>query len=458
MASGTYDVVVVGAGTAGSNVAYQFARRGRSVLLVERRPADAGGAQWVNGVLDRHFSEAGLAPPSGPERVAAHLTTHLRARDPLVGPTLRAAPTVAADMGLLGRRLRSLATDAGADVVDCVASVRVDADPRSARIRSLTIEREGGSATTIAAQLVVDASGRTGVVRRQVPDLAAWCPTLGRDELCSASDAHHHVADPAGATRFLERHGAVPGDSVTVVGSHGGFSTCAIAVSPDLAEVGVLVGCLANGLYGTAPKMIAELREREPWIGDAVSTGTGVIPLRRPYARLTAAGVALVGDAACQVFPAHGSGIGVGLVAGSMLAEGTEGLDDLGDAGELWARYQAPFQWKLGGDLAGYDVLRRATTRLGSEGVDRLVRSGLVDADTTRAGLDQRWATPPPAEAVRSARRLAANPRLAVVMAPALARAERVRRHAAHHPERLDLTALDHWERRTRQLLGRLPS
>ncbi|HLU43307.1 MAG TPA: FAD-dependent oxidoreductase, partial [Microthrixaceae bacterium] len=53
-----YDVVVVGAGTAGANAALQLARRGRSVLLVERRAAHLGGAQWHNGVLDRQFRSA----------------------------------------------------------------------------------------------------------------------------------------------------------------------------------------------------------------------------------------------------------------------------------------------------------------------------------------------------------------------------------------------------------------
>src|SRR5699024_5550118 len=119
----------------------------------------------------------------------------------------------------------------------------------------------------------------------------------------------HHVVDRGGAERFLHRHGAEPGDAVIVVGTHGGFSTCALRFTADLGEVGVLVGCLANGRYGTAPRMLAELREREPWLGAPVSAGVGVIPLRRPFARTTAAGVALVGDAGCQVFPAHGSGV-----------------------------------------------------------------------------------------------------------------------------------------------------
>src|SRR5690606_20700072 len=138
-------------------------------------------------------------------------------------------------------------------------------------------------------------------------------------------------------------------------------STCAVTVSADLMSVGVVVGCLANGRYSTGPNMIRDLRRREPWIGDFEHGGSGVIPLRRPYARFTAPGVALVGGAAWQGLPARGSGIGAGLVAGTMLAEGVGEAADPGDEATLWAGYQAPFQHELGGTLAGYDVLRRGT-------------------------------------------------------------------------------------------------
>lgn len=450
------DALVVGGGTAGANAAYQLARRGRRVLLVERRTLDEGGAQWVNGVLDRHFEEADLEPPTGAERGLAGNLVHLRARDPKVGPTI-VAPAVAADMGLLGRRLRKLAAEAGAELLDEVERVSVEVDA-SGRPSAVTLRRSSGSERVVAPRLVVDASGRQGVVRRQIPALAEWCPPVEKDELCSASDAHHEILDPAGAEEFLARHGAELGDAVTYVGLSGGFSTCAVTISEGLDSVGVLVGCLANGRYGNAPKMIADLREREPWIGPALRTGTGVIPLRRPYARLTAAGAALVGDAACQVFPAHGSGIGVGLVAGTMLAEGVAAADDPGDPEVLWRGYQAAFHQRLGADLAGYDALRRGTTAMGSDGVDAMVRSGAIGETTTRVGLEQRWATPPPRETLRSAVGLARNPRLARIMVPSLARAQVARIHAGRYPTEPDLEALAQWDRRMTKILGPLPA
>lgn len=458
MTEAAFDVVVVGAGTAGANAAYQFARRGRRVMLVERRPAALAGAQWHNGVLDRHFVRAGLEPPSGEERCAEGGTVHLRARHPRIGPTLRDAPTVRADMALLGRRLRGLAEAAGVELFDEVRHLEVHHDETSTRIRSLVLRDEAQRVRVkVTARLFVDASGRTGVLRRHAPELAPWCPVVRGDELCSATDAQHQVADAAGAEEFLVRHGAEPGDAVTVVGPTGGFSTCSVTLAEDLTHAGILVGCLANGRYSTGTRMLAELCRRERWIGPAMTNGAGIIPLRRPFARFTAPGLALVGDAACQVFPAHGSGIGIGLVAATMLAEGVADRDDPGAPGELWSRYQAPFQREFGAGLAGYDMLRRCSTRLGSSGVDELLRSGLMDESTTRSGLDQRWATPSPREAALGAARLARHPRLSAVMVPALARAQLLRAHAARYPEHPDVDALARWERVTKVLLGTLP-
>ena len=257
--------------------------------------------------------------------------------------------------------------------------------------------------------------------------------------------------------RFLERHGASPGENVTVVGTNGGFSTRGIAVSPDLDRVGVLVGCLANGRYGTGPGMLDAVRAREPWIGEPVSGGFGVIPLRRPYARFTAPGLALVGDAACQVFPAHGSGIGVGLVAGRILAESVGDASDPGDEATLW-RYQAAFQHELGGALAAYDGVRRMSTALGTRGVTAMVGAGLMTEPMTRAGLDQVWNGPSASELPGMAARMARRPGLAAAMLPRLARSQVAGGMGRRYPAAVDEGALARWDRRVDRLLGPLPS
>jgi len=255
------DAVVVGAGTAGANAAYQLARRGLTVVLLERRAADEGGAQWHNGVLDWQFERAGLEPPRPPERAPSSGVTHLVGPDGTPGVTVHDSPIARADMARLGRRLRGLAAEAGVETIDRLR--HLDVLHRGDRTVAVDVTTAHGT-EQIAAALFVDASGRTGTLRRRTPILARWCPEVRGGELCTASDHHLRIDDADGAKRFLERHGANPGEGVTIVGLEGGWSTRAITVSPDLDEAAVLVGCLANGRYSTGPRMLEATRAAEP--------------------------------------------------------------------------------------------------------------------------------------------------------------------------------------------------
>lgn len=497
------DVVVVGAGTAGANVAQQLAGRGLSVVLVERRSIHTGGARWHNGVLPWQFRRAGLEPPQPPELYHSAGAFHM------FGPsgnhvfTVVDPPTVTADMALLGDRLRSMCVERGVVMIDQVDELRtsyegdrlVGVQFTGHRVDDMASVAARGSQRSAAvrdrfsvrARLFVDASGRSGVLRRTSTVLERWCPTLRKDELCSASDFRFHIADRAGAEEFLWRHDAAPGDNINTVGLAGGYSTRNMSISEDLTHVSVLVGCVANGRYGTGPQMLEQVRRSEPWIGEPIGGGSGVIPLRRPYARFTAPGLALVGDAACQVFPAHGSGIGMGLIAGRILADavtgpsssatarptarstyaphGTDGatgrvdepVHDIGNESVLW-RYQHAFMSEFGGLLIAFDAFRRMSTSLGSNGVDQLMRAELVNEKMTRAGLDQRLATPDPVALPAMAVKLLTRPRLSADVVPMLLRVQILRMLGPRHPATPDLAALGRWDRSVERVLGTLPS
>ena len=221
------------------------------------------------------------------------------------------------------------------------------------------------------------------------------------------------------------------------LGFAGGFSLISISVTADLGTASVLTGTLGAREWGTGPSLLSLVRSQHPWIGAPEFGGAGLIPLRRPYPRFTAPGLALVGDAAGQMFPAHGSGIGIGLVAGAMLAEATAGLDDPGDRAALWG-YQSAFQREHGGTLAAYDVIRRLSSRLGTPGVAEMFRSGLVGPDSTLAGLRQEWWSPAASELPRLAAGLAARPGLAARVLPALGRASTAHRVYAAYPDQPD--------------------
>lgn len=449
------DVVVVGAGTAGANAAYQLAAAGRSVCLIDRRPADSAGAQWHNGVLAWQFHRAGITPPQPPERSSAGATFRTFGPDGTPGPVVEDSPTMRADMAMLGARLRLLATDAGVEVIDGVEVAEVF--HHGERMTALEVRAAPGvpaRAVRFESDLFVDASGRSGALRRRSPLLSAWCPAVEGSQLCAAADYALRVADRDGARRFLDDHDANPGEHVNRLGTHGGWSTRSITVSEDFSEASILVGCVADGRFATVPGLLADARSAAPWLGEPISGGTGLIPLRRPYARLTTPGLALVGDAACQVFPAHGSGIGIGLIAGRMLAEALIDHADPGAAAALWS-YQSAFHRTYGPTLVAYDAVRAMSTKLGSDGVAQMVRAGLLSEPMTRAGLDQRWVTPPLRDTAAMAGRLRRHPRLAATMLPALARGQVAMAIARTYPEDADESALARWDSRVTAALGR---
>lgn len=448
------DAVVVGAGTAGANVAWQLAQRGLSVVVVERRAASDGGAQWYNGVPPWQFDAAGVSRPEPPELVVSKRRLHLFGPDGTRACSLD-DPVWTVDMAALGERLRHSAREAGVRFVE--RATGLDVTLRGDRPESLSVAGsfEGSSVRrhSLRASLFVDASGRRGVLRQTSPVLAEWCPPLSAPELCSAGDHQLEITDPVGAADFCQRHGAEPGDGVTVVGCDGGFSTRAIRVSPDLTRASVLVGCLADGHASTAPRMLADVLRDEPWLSGDGHHGVGVIPLRRPYARFTAPGIALVGDAASQVFCGHGSGIGIGLIAGRMLADAVGSASDPGAEATLWA-YQAAFMRTYGAVLIAYDGVRRTSTAIGSVGVSAMVRAGLLSPTLAHAGLDQRHGRPALGELPAMLKGMAMDPRLALEVLPRLARAQAAASHAGRYPRSVDELALRRWDRRVSRLLS----
>ena len=411
------DVLVVGAGSAGCAVAANFALRGRDVLLIDKRDPTASGARWLNAVPPWCFDEAGLARPEAPEKWgsgegASHLTVAgstrtVRLPDP---------DPVHVDMRALVMRLRDRAIAAG---VRCErgAVTEVRRAGRGGRVDRVEVEGLG----EVRARLVVDASGMGGAIRRRVPALASRCPAVRPEDICAAAQFQHAVSDPDGLRAFLATYGAVPGDSVGILGVAGGYSTLTIFTEPTCREVGVLAGSIPALGAATGAQVLEGFVSRAPWIGERLYGGQSAIPLRRPYGVLGAAGVALVGDAACQVYSSHGSGVGMGLVAARMLADAVGDAEDPG-TDEGLDRYTRSFHRVHGGLLTSSDAFRRLSQGIERGVVASLIEHGILDARALTMGLAQRQLEPERAWLFDRAAHAARAPRAALAVAPTLAR------------------------------------
>ena len=450
MGHDTFDVVVVGAGVAGSACARFLAEGGLRVALVDRRPMTKAGARWVNGVPARAFDQARIARPSAPElRGEGHrfivASPSGRTRIALDGDN----PVMEVDMRHLGQRMRDGAKAAGATLIE---EAKVD-----------DVVLEGGrpiavttGARRLSARLFVDASGLPAVVRRAVfprwPDVPAAHLCLAGQEVCT-------IRDIEGARAFLAENQLRSSDVFALTGTHGGYSVMNFRVDLPAGdgahgEVSLLTGAVPDsGTSGAA--MIEEMKRAHPWIGERVFGGAGALPLRRPYARLTAPGLALLGDAGSQMFPAHGSGIAIGLRSARLLADVVleAGPSRLGDEDASW-RYAMEFHRSHAGSFCAYDLVRRMAQAFTRDEAEALYETGLITHASVLAALKQELFTPSPAELLDTAKAAIQGPRLAAKVLAVFAKIPLLVANARTYPSKRDLTALAGYEQRTAMVFG----
>lgn len=316
----------------------------------------------MNGVAASAFDDAGVPRPEGEElRGGGHAFNILSGWGPK-RVVIAEHDVLDVDMRLLVARLQRLAREAGATITGGVRTGAFDGH---------TLESSEG---TLRARWFVDATGLGGArLLRQAK--------VPRGDLCAAAQEVREVRDAAAARAFFARHAVRPGETLCFTGVSGGYSIVNVRLDAD--HVSILTGSIPAGGHKSGRELIDDFVRDNAWVGAAVFGGARPIPLRRPLDRLASDSVALVGDAACQVFAAHGSGIGAGMIAGRMLAQALAN----GDGPHAYA---AAWQRRYGGLFAAYDAFRRFSETLRPTDLDLLMDSGMLDPEAARAGLEQR--------------------------------------------------------------------
>ncbi len=419
------DVAIAGAGSAGAAAAAFCAQAGLRVVCVDRQPLDRAGARWVNGVPAWCFRRAGLALPRGDEARPGR-PVHVVAG---YGPTrvvVDRHDVLEVDMRQLVARLHGAARDFGASLI---GEVRV----RGAEQGLLRTDRGD-----IAAHWIVDASGFRGA-RLLDP------PAVDDHDVCVAAQQIRRIADVARARAFFAAHRTPYGHALCFTGVAGGFSV--LQVRCDRDRMGILAGTIPAAGHPGGPALIEEFVAEQPWIGEVVFGGARAIPLRRPFDRIATANLAALGDAACQVFPAHGSGVGFGLIAARLLAEALAEY-----RGPL--AYAVDWQREYGGMLAAYDLFRRLSQDLTPGELERLM-GRLTTPDIARAAIDNQLPVIRPRNLPGLAIRAIRAPALALRFSQVAATMMLVRALYSRFPR--DPKRLPAWSRRVARLFGDPP-
>ncbi len=421
------DVAIVGAGTAGAAAAALCARAGLSTVCVDRRSLSGAGARWINGVPAWSFDEAGIEQPSGEELYGAGHAFHLVSGWGPERIVMTGHDLLEVDMRHLVARLQRMAIDAGA---------RLHGEVTLGAFDGRQLETSAGS---IRARWFVDASGLGGA-------RLLGQPRVARGDLCAAAQEVRAVTDLAAARAFFEDNAVRPGDTLCFTGIAGGYSIVNVRLDGD--RIGLLTGSIPADGHPSGQQLLDDFVAKHAFIGKRLFGGARAVPLRRPLDVLASDRVALIGDAACQVFSAHGSGIGAGMVAARMLAEA------LSREGDPHA-YAAAWQRRYGGLFAAYDAFRRFSQRLSPADLDRLVTSGLLEEAAASAGLLQRLPALQLGSLRRQLRALARERRLARRLAGVGARMAMAGALYARYPR--DPGRVESWSRRAGRLLGPEP-
>ncbi|MBI4219047.1 MAG: NAD(P)/FAD-dependent oxidoreductase [Chloroflexi bacterium] len=290
-----YDVIVVGAGPAGSTAARECASRGLKVLLLDKsefpRDKPCGGGVLLRSarqlpfsldpVVERVIYQARMTRSNGK-------TVTLTSEDPLCYMTQRRR---------LDEFLLSQAEEAGAQVRQRTAVRRVE--PGNQRV---TAAWDGGSAT---ARVLVAADGANGLTAR----LAGV-----RADHMLAIALEGNFFPPNGIPREWEVAGAVHS-----IGNPGGYAW--VFPKGDHINVGVC------GWVHLGPSLRRQLAGYASWHGFDPARLIGVrghhIPFRRPGSPLVSGRLLLVGDAAGLADPLTGDGIHSAFVSGKAAATAT---------------------------------------------------------------------------------------------------------------------------------------
>lgn len=377
-------VIVVGAGTAGATLAWKLAAAEVPVLLVDRAQREWLGKPWINGVEDRLFADVGLPPPAAPLRYGARARIILES--PL-GARLQIHNAAVCDVHMrhLNEALVKNAVLAGARIRFSCSVRRVIV--AGGFVQGVVLREKGQAEEEVRASCVVHAAGHQPLAGSEALGELAPGEPVGPEDICVASQEVRRIHDPALATEFMEAQGLHDHEHLTRFALCGGYSVATISIDRQREQVAFLTGAMLSQGQDAARRLLEELRESVGFAGERLFGGAGLIPVRRPHDRLVGPGYALLGDAGCQVYPAHGSGVAAGMRAALILANTLIGAlrsNEPLDTDALWP-YAAIFMRSRGALLAAAEITRRLAETYTAEDADRLVRSGLLREDMSRA-------------------------------------------------------------------------
>ena len=367
MENKSFDVVVVGAGTAGSTAARFAAQKGLKVCLVDRKPrnqigekicGDAVGADVFDFLKITHPKNEELSCRiKGAKLFSPNLKKCITLEDPKqVGYVINRLE--------FGQRLLNEALDSGVQqFID--NALALDLIYKDKSVSGVKIRLKNGEKVDLQAKITIDSSGFNSPLRKRVnssfveKSVAKEDSILCYREIVKFSPQDLKVNDPDYITIIIDQEKA-PGGYIWYFPKN--ESCVNIGLGTYMDSKGKVKEYYQNFVFN-------EFIKTKNY--DVLSSGGGVVSVRRPLWSCADNGIMFVGDAACHVNPLHGGGIDPSMRAGYYAANTAEKAISSGDCSlkSLW-EYNHKIMTDFGAEFASLDLLRIVLQKLSNKSLN----------------------------------------------------------------------------------------
>lgn len=467
-----FQVVIAGGGPSGALLGRDLSRAGISVVIYESQKQGMVNHNWSDAVEQNALQAAGFELPTlangsfqGPlvkknetdrNLFEKHVVNPLQIWAPDLSCKTRADVDfryITTDRVELKRLLLQQAVEAGVQIFydhkaeALTGCTRGDLDTISVTGLEVT-DLKTGNRSTISADVTVDATGyqsrlRTGLeapaaISRPFTDgdLAFACRTVRKLDTTKASDddlADHY------------RYGAFKGYFWTHLHSD------------DVIDVG-------GGVKEEAGKVdpwtvIDEMIAQRPSItGTELRKGSGIVLVGRSPYSMVASGFLAIGDAAGQVIPTTGCGVGAGLTGALIaaetiikaLSEGNHGIAPLWDYNWRWFANGA-----RGGHYAALSALKGILQDLSHQELAFLMRKDILSGEMLTPSINGIFYIPDLKTMIKTLFNGFSRPALLMKLNQATTAGKKIFKHYQDYPQVWDPEQFKLWESKSDRLFGK---
>jgi geranylgeranyl reductase family protein len=317
MEQSKYDILIVGAGPAGSSAARAAADKGLKVLTVDRREVIGVPVQCAEYIPAPLLGEIDLA-----RNFVVQSVSGMKTILPDGGTEVMRAPGFMIRRDLFDQSLAHAAEDAGARILTSTRVLRMEEGEVVVRSKGRAEEER------VAARVIIGADGPCSTVGR-------WIGSENRN-LIPAAQWRVPLTGPMDRTEVYFHEEFYGGYGwVFPAGREANVGLGRKRRSENDERIGKLLG-----------RFVARLVDEGRVLPEAIRTTGGWIPAE-PVRKVTRGNVLLVGDAAGHTHPITGAGVSQAVIGGRMAGKWAARSVDAGDL-SLLAAYEEEWNERFG--------------------------------------------------------------------------------------------------------------